>query len=211
MILPFNRAGKIMNHYLVRQETEQANKYANKLEENAVRLSGTLNNLLYWSSQQLEGYIVKPSAFEVRELVNEVVGLFEELIRLKDITIHNAITPGDQLYTDREAFHVIIRNLLSNAVKYTEHGSIYFSSGLLGEDYFVEIKDEGIGMDQERVNSLQNGVLQESKSGTLGEKGSGLGFSIIKKLAVAIKADYKINSESGKGTGVRIIFKKERA
>ena len=211
MILPFNRAGKIMNHYLTRQETEQANKYANKLEENAVRLSGTLNNLLYWSSQQLEGYVVKPSSFEVRELVEEVTALFEELIRLKDISVHNSVNSGELLYTDREAFHVILRNLLSNAVKYTEHGSISFSSGQLGDNYFLEIKDDGRGMDQDQVNSLLSGVLQESKSGTLGEKGSGLGFSIIKKLAVAIKADYKINSESGKGTSVRIIFKKEKA
>lgn len=206
MILPFNRAGKIMNHYLTRHETEQANKYANKLEENAVRLSGTLNNLLYWSSQQLEGYVVKPEQIEVSALVDEIIALFEELIRLKNITINNSVPASDRLYTDREALHVIIRNLLSNALKYTENGAIHFRSIVAPGQYIIEVADEGKGMDTKQVESLISGNLQESKSGTLGEKGSGLGFSIIKKLSIAIKANYQISSEKEKGTTVSIIF-----
>ncbi len=206
MILPFSRAGKIMQNYLSKNEGAHASLYASKLEENAVRLSGTVNNLLFWSVQQLDGFKVKKEILPVREQVQQVLEPFEELTRLKNIDVINLIKKEETLLTDNEALQIMLRNIISNAIKFTERGAITIYSDSTSISYTIYVRDEGMGIAPESVEKLFKESLQETRSGTQGEKGSGIGFSIIKKLASLNNATLKIDSVPSKGTTVGITF-----
>jgi signal transduction histidine kinase len=206
MILPFSRAGKIMQNYLSKNESANAALYAGKLEENAVRLSGTVNNLLFWSVQQLDGFKLKKEMIPVREQVQQVLEPFDELTRLKNIDIINLVKKEETLLTDKEALQIMLRNIVSNAVKFTERGAITIYSDSTPSSYTLFVRDEGIGIQPEKVEKLFKESLQETRSGTQGEKGSGIGFSIIKKLASLNNATLAIDSVPSKGTTVSISF-----
>jgi signal transduction histidine kinase len=206
MILPFSRAGKIMQNYLGKNESANASLYANKLEENAVRLSGTINNLLFWSVQQLDGYQINKEKLWVRDQLDIVLEPFDELIRLKNIDFINLIKKEESLITDKEAFQIILRNIISNSIKFTDRGAITVSSIADPSFYTLSVRDEGKGMSPEKVEQLFTRPLQETTSGTRGEKGSGIGFSIIKKLAELNGARLSVDSIAGKGTTVSIQF-----
>ncbi len=211
MILPFSRAGKIMQNYLSKNESVHASLYAGKLEENAVRLSGTVNNLLFWSVQQLDGFKLKKEMVPVRQQVQQVLEPFDELIRLKNIDIINLIKNEETLLTDKEALQIMLRNLVSNAIKFTERGAITIYSNSAPSFYTLCVRDEGMGIEPEKVEKLFKESLQETRSGTQGEKGSGIGFSIIKKLASLNNATLAIDSVPSKGTTVRITFTQQPA
>jgi signal transduction histidine kinase len=206
MILPFSRAGKIMQNYLSKNENAHASLYAGKLEENAVRLSETVNNLLFWSVQQLDGFKLKKEIVSVREQVQQVLEPFDELIRLKNIDIIHLIRKEETLLTDKEALQIMLRNIISNAVKFTEKGAITIYSNSDLSSYTLFVRDEGMGIEAEKVEKLFKDSLQETRSGTQGEKGSGIGFSIIKKLASLNNASLAIDSIPSKGTTVSIRF-----
>jgi signal transduction histidine kinase len=208
MVVPFHRAGKILSNYIDKNNLLDAKLFSSKLEENAGRLSATLNNLLFWSLQQMKGLKINKEPLPVYETINHVVSHYTELIQVKDITIHNEVQQADIFLTDKEAFQVIIRNLLSNAVKFTENSSITFSAANTQDTYIVTVTDKGIGMDKTQIEKLFYFNDKKSGAGTRGEGGSGLGLVVVNKMAAVLNGDVQIKSSPGNGTSISITFKK---
>jgi signal transduction histidine kinase len=208
MVVPFYRAGKILSNYIDKNNLSDAKLFSSKLEENAARLSATLNNLLFWSLQQMKGLKINNEPLQVYETINHVVSHYTELIQVKNITIRNEVLPADSFVTDKEAFQVIIRNLLSNAVKFTENNSITFSAGNSKDAYIITVTDKGIGMDEAQIEKLFYFNDKKSGAGTRGESGSGLGLVVVNKMAAALNGKIDIKSKPGEGTSINITFKK---
>ena len=77
--------------------------------------------------------------------------------------------------------NTIFRNLVSNAIKFSnQQGSINIISTF--DDKFIEIsvKDDGIGMSKETIESLFDNEKINSRIGTTNEQGSGLGLFLCK-------------------------------
>jgi signal transduction histidine kinase len=208
MVAPFSKAGKIMSNYLNKNNLQDAEKFSVKLEENAGRLSETLNNLLHWSLQQMKGLHIQKQVVPVYETINHVVNHYADVIRLKNINVQVLVQATETLITDKEAFQIIIRNLLSNALKFTENNTIQFSSQQTEKDYILTIADRGTGMTDEQVKRLFAIEEKISGSGTQGETGSGLGLVVVQKMAEALNATLQITSKLQSGTTISITFKK---
>jgi len=98
----------------------------------------------------------------------------------------------------------VLNNLLSNAIKFTpENGSIAIditdSKGLQ-----LAIIDSGVGMPKKICDNIFSGFARNSSMGTHGEKGTGLGLGIVKKIVDA--HGFTINVESELGSGSRFII-----
>ncbi len=208
MVAPFSRAGKIMSNYINKNNLQDAAKFSDKLEENAGRLSETLNNLLHWSLQQMKGFKAQKEIIAVNATVNDVVKHYEEVIKLKNISVLINIPATEIFETDKEAFQIIIRNVLSNALKFTEHNSIIFSSQQKAEEYTLIISDNGIGIPTEQLKHLFSMQEKVSGKGTQGETGSGLGLVVVQKMAAALNATVQVSSKPNAGTTIAINFKK---
>ncbi len=206
MILPFDRAGKMMNHYLSKHDDSNAMLYAGKLEENALRLTETLNNLLHWSADQLNGQELKKEKLVVKEVLAELLDSFSEVARMKEIVLKDCLNRDEIIYADKGSLQIILRNLLSNAIKFTQHGSIVIFSTSLQNSYTLHVKDEGIGMEAQQVDEVLNNPAQKSNRGTQGEQGSGIGFSIVKKMADLNGATVAVKSSKPGGTIVSVSF-----
>jgi signal transduction histidine kinase len=208
MVAPFSRAGKIMSNYVSKNNMDGAVKFSLKLEENAGRLSDTLNNLLYWSLQQMKGLKIQKESINVFETIGHVVHHYEDVIHLKNITIKLDVPITDRLISDKEAFQIIIRNLLSNALKFTENNIVQFSSQESEDDYTLMVIDNGVGMPEEQLNSLFSNIEIKTSVGTQGEIGTGLGLVAVKKIVQALNATLKIESKLNFGTVISVKFKK---
>eukprot|EP00347_Sterkiella_histriomuscorum_P018274 403346138 len=71
----------------------------------------------------------------------------------------------------------------------------------------VQVEDTGIGIDEQKLSNLFQifGNYKKSQNGVIGTSGIGLGLSMSKDLAQALKGDVQITSQCGKGT--KVIFK----
>jgi len=105
------------------------------------------------------------------------------------------------LHTDRAKLETILNNLIENALKYSAAGlAIYCSSFVCGNEYVIEIKDFGIGIEkseQLKIFDQFYRVPQENKNDV---RGLGLGLYLCCKKAVMIGAALSVTSKPGHGS-----------
>ncbi len=99
----------------------------------------------------------------------------------------------------------ILINLANNAIKFTEKGEVTISASLEKETEThvtirFSVKDTGIGISREDLNSLFKSFHQVDASTTRKYGGSGLGLSISKQLAEMMGGTIGAESELGKGS-----------
>src|SRR5581483_2334051 len=93
-----------------------------------------------------------------------------------------------------------------NALKCTDKGSIALTLSSEGEKGLIEIRDTGIGMDEETLGRLftKNRVLGKEAS----RSGAGLGLYIAKNFMKLQDGDIRVGSRPGEGTRFTLVIPK---
>jgi PAS domain S-box-containing protein len=99
----------------------------------------------------------------------------------------------------------IMMNLISNAVKFTDTGTVLARVSRVRDDgrkaeIKIEVTDTGIGIEPERIQRLFRPFSQGDSSTTRHYGGSGLGLSIVKRLAEQMGGSVGVHSEFGSGS-----------
>ncbi|SNS99885.1 PAS domain S-box-containing protein [Ekhidna lutea] len=176
-----------------------------KVGDKVSSLRDTVNTLLDWARTQLDGINANPSAVNVCNVIKTNTDLYGELISRKKINLKVDVPEEMEAWIDENHFKISIRNLIHNALKFTPNGGEISTSAEKCEDAIsMTIKDTGIGMDPEKINSIMNKELQDSKGGTDGEMGTGLGLSLSLGLLEKNNCEVSIQSEPNSGTEINI-------
>ena len=91
-------------------------------------------------------------------------------------------------------------NLLSNAVKFTPSGSVTVSCDRAGDWVVTSVRDTGIGIDKEELKKLFIPFQQVESGLTRSFEGTGLGFSICRRLVDLLGGDIHVESTPGAGS-----------
>lgn len=162
-------------------------------------LSDTLESLLLWSKNQLDGAKAKPVSFKAAALANRSIALLNGQTRDKSLTIHNNIPEDLIVFADADHFELITRNLLSNAVKFShEGGNININAVKQDDAVIFSVTDNGIGINAENLRKFDENHMQ-ARFGTSGEKGTGIGLPLVKDLVSVNKGRIWVKSEENKG------------
>jgi two-component system, sensor histidine kinase and response regulator len=115
-----------------------------------------------------------------------------------EIHAHGSVT----MQADRGELDIMLNNLLSNAIKYNrDHGRVDVSiDGGGGQAVTIEVKDTGIGMAREETDKLFGEFVRIKNSKTRNILGSGLGLSILRKLATRYAGSVTVESQPDVGT-----------
>jgi PAS domain S-box-containing protein len=105
------------------------------------------------------------------------------------------------VFADIEKLQQIVLNLLSNAVKFTPAGGRVVMSADLANEEMVEIRvrDTGIGIPQDKLETIFEPFVQLDQALTRTASGTGLGLAISRDLARAMNGDLVVYSEDGAG------------
>lgn len=179
---------------------EMIDRQLGKLDESLSRSFQMLENMLYWTKNQMNGIIFKPEYVSLSVIVVDNLKLFTSNILDKNIEVDNQVGLEDDVYADKEMVNSIIRNLIANAVKFTpKGGKISLSSAKKSNNRIVfSIRDTGVGMSESQKSKIFTTEVQ-STHGTEKETGTGLGLVLCHDFALACKG--KITFESQEGTG----------
>jgi len=102
---------------------------------------------------------------------------------------------------DKGEIEIMLNNLVSNAVKYNRDGGrvdVTVSGGQQGVTLVV--KDTGIGMTKDETAKLFGEFVRIKNTKTRNIMGSGLGLSILRKLATLYGGDVTVASQPDMGT-----------
>ena len=101
----------------------------------------------------------------------------------------------------------VFNNLLSNAYKFTPEKGKIFTHVKGDQDWIiVSIEDSGIGIPEKSIENLFNEFSGAGRTGLQGEKSTGLGLSIVKKIIDEHNGYIDVKSTEGKGTTFTIKF-----
>ena len=113
------------------------------------------------------------------------------------------------VHADRNKISQVIYNLVNNAINYTvDDQTVYIDVKENKNDYMVEIKDTGKGIDDETIKHVWDRYYKTEKKHKRNKVGTGLGLSIVKGILDAHKFTYGVKSKAGKGTNFYFTIKK---
>ncbi|MDT8384183.1 MAG: ATP-binding protein [Gammaproteobacteria bacterium] len=147
--------------------------------------------------------------FDIRHLLEEVVGLYAKNVQDKGIEITACIENDVPEYVrgDPTRLRQILNNLISNAIKFTHDGEIIVElkradnegtdvSGLLR----FSVIDTGIGIPKSAQKVIFGSFTQADESTTRKFGGTGLGLAICEQMTKLFGGEIGVESEEGKGS-----------
>ncbi|MCW8109573.1 ATP-binding protein [Alteromonas ponticola] len=154
---------------------------------------------------------LEPSAFSLSSLLADLVSLYHPVCDAKSITLTNEsnIASDIWVYFDATRLRQVVSNILANAIKFTEQGGVTLKANAVSKGdatYLLKviIRDTGIGMTDETLDSLFSPFSQGPKGIASKFGGTGLGLAIVKELLDLMDGKIEFSSEKGEGTTVII-------
>lgn len=135
------------------------------------------------------------------------------LKRISDEFSRKATSKGLILYSEHNGSNVIVQgdadkleqvlaNLLTNAIKFTSRGNVNFHTEYSEGKLHIEIRDTGIGMDEETLKRIF--APFERAAQNVNSEGFGLGLFLTKGLIKVLEGKMDVESEPGKGSVFRL-------
>ncbi len=149
---------------------------------------------------------VERREIEVFDVWKQVVSLFEERARRKDLTIALSgpsdvrVCASPSLLQDS-----VLANLVSNALKFAPRGStIELSTRIEGDRVQLACEDRGPGLPEEVLQALDRGSPVPSSLGLDGERGNGYGLTLVRDYVASMGGNFQLVSRQGGGLSARV-------
>ncbi|HRW78916.1 MAG TPA: HAMP domain-containing sensor histidine kinase, partial [Candidatus Sabulitectum sp.] len=200
--------------YLLRDGTgmDDPKVYERVVERSLVRLSG-MRKLIYdlldltrLESGQKKRELAPTSVIEAARTAIETMTPDADARGIViDLEAEGEIT----LEADRGELEIIFNNLISNAVKYNrDNGRVTVRLKESPEEVLISVTDTGIGMTPEEVEKLFGEFVRIKNDRTRNILGSGLGLSIMRKIASLYGGEVSVESVPDQGTTFTVTLKK---
>lgn len=182
---------------------EERKQYIRYIQESARSMLSLVNSLLDWTRLQTGRIKFEPQKTDITKLVADSINTLSGAALQKGIEIVSRLNPYLYLFVDKALIIQVFNNLISNAIKFTNrNGIITISSTATANSRFVQfcVKDTGIGIKEEDLGKLFNVDSKFTSEGTAGEKGSGLGLSLVKEIIEKHGGTIWVKSKPGTGS-----------
>lgn len=191
----------ILLQKLVGPLSAEQEKQLKMVQVSALHLLNLINDVLDISKIEADQVTIANEAFEIMYVFSQCIEKIQPLAITKGLKLTKSIEHEPfLLVSDKRRVEQILINLLSNAVKFTEAGEVVLISQIEGENLKVSVKDTGIGITPENIQTLFMPFKQIDTGLTRKYEGTGLGLSICKRLVELLGGSIWVESELGKGS-----------
>jgi len=192
---------------------EERDTYLSAIKHSAENLTVIINDILDLAAIESGKLRFEKIGFNLRDLLPSLINTFTYQAREKRIDVEyfiddslNKILLGDPVRLNQ-----ILINLISNAVKFTHTGSIKVSCNaereLKGMCWVrIEVIDTGVGIPEEKLNTIFESFSQADASVTRKYGGTGLGLTIVKQLVELQKGSISVRSQEHVGSTFTVLI-----
>ena len=199
----------LIEKHLDKFSKEQIKEMGRDLKSSINNTLGLADNLIVWAKSQMKEFSAQKSQVDIQDIVMDIIRMNEDFAKSKSINISYSFDNTRDIVADKDQLTFIIRNLLMNAIKFTPFNGLIrlnvFDENQ--ESITIRISDDGVGMSKEFKDSLINMTSKESSQVTKGEKGTGMGLSLVYEFVEMNGGTIDVISEEDKGTTFTITLK----
>jgi signal transduction histidine kinase len=202
---PFNAImglSDLLVEQIKQKDYDGIEQYAGIIRKSSQKAVNLLMNLMEWSRSQTGRMHFNPKQVDLIESIIETIALFDEVARKKGIVIKSKLPSNATVFADLAMINTVLRNLISNAIKFTRsEGEIIVELlATNAHELIVSVKDNGIGIQEKRVEKLFQIDSSQSTPGTSNEQGTGLGLILCKEFIQKHGGKIWAESEVSKGS-----------
>ena len=175
--------------------------YASLITSNSYHLLGLVNDLLDIAKIEAGKLKIYPCAVQLQPLVKDVFGMMEHMAKAKSVRLETVLDPDlTTVEADPERLKQILLNLVNNAIKFNNEGGVVQLTVYRAQDQVAfEVKDSGIGIPQQNLESLFQKFYQVDSSNSRAYGGTGLGLALCQQLAEFHGGKIAVQSTMGEG------------
>ena len=202
---PINKIFETNNNLIENKgkyNSENINNHTRLVKQNCYRLIRLLNNIEYVSRIDNGTCTLELRKCDIVKLVENIVKISKTYTDKKGIDISFKSEVNKKILSlDIDKVEKIILNILSNAIKFTDTGGrIDINLYMENEQVCISIKDTGIGIPKDKTEVIFENFEQLDTTLSRGCEGTGMGLSVVKKLANLNNIKINVESELNKGS-----------
>ena len=191
-------SSELMGRYnLSEEKRKQMTEMINQESKRLARMIQTFLDVERLSDGQME---LKHEQFTAKELVEACLDRVRPLGERKNIRVSIGELAG-VFEGDRELMEYAIYNLMTNAVKYSGPGTeVTVTCRIEGDRVRLSVQDQGIGMDAKELRQIFQKFYRTKRAEASGEKGTGIGLSIVEQIVQHHGGKMEVTSQPGQGS-----------
>ena len=190
-------------------DTERVKEYLKTISQSSEHLLSLINDVLDMSRIEAG----KMTLNEKEESLADILHTLRDIVhadiqaRQHNFFIDTVDVRNERIHCDKLRLNQLLFNLVSNAIKYTPAGGtislriVQKATTDAGRAHFeFRCKDNGIGMDEDFLQTVFDPFVRARNSTVSGIQGTGLGLAIAKNIVDMMGGTISVASQKGKGT-----------
>lgn len=219
MRTPLNGVIGISDLLMTTPLNQEQKEFMGMLKNSSHLLLKLIENVLDLSKIESGRITSEVMDFDLHDLINTTVEMFEPQATHKGLKLHARFTPESAFMLHGDSLHLrqVIINLIGNAIKFTEKGMVELRVSTVAQTVDdtrlrFEVIDTGIGIPKELQQAIFGSFFQADASIARKYGGTGLGTTISLRLVQIMGGEMGVQSEPGVGSifWVELPFKKQQ-
>ncbi len=205
--------GQILKEQFDQDEDATGGEYADYVVDGGRRLLNSISDMLLASDARSGPICIDDVDCTLEDLITPAVDVSTKSANLAQASIKVAIhDKALEIRCDRQLVSRAIGKLIDNAVKFSQPGvTVLVGSGLTRTgDLVILVKDDGPGIDPERLRIVTTPFESTDMSLRRSQEGLGLGLPLVQAIASAHDATFRLQSTPGDGASAYFILPKNR-
>ncbi|WP_339017647.1 coaggregation-regulating histidine kinase CarS [Fusobacterium animalis] len=177
---------------------EEAMESFEVINRQAKKMTSLINQIMELSKLERQNEIEK-ERINISNIILQLLEDYRTLLENSNIELITNIEKDLRIYGNKLMIERLFINLFTNAMKFTKT-TISVSLNRINKEIILQIKDDGVGIAKEEQKYIWDRFFQINNSRNKDKnRGSGLGLSMVNKIAQLHSATIEVESEVGKG------------
>jgi two-component system phosphate regulon sensor histidine kinase PhoR len=152
--------------------------------------------------------------YDITQQLRDILEALELQAKKRAIKLQLAKKYEKPIYVKADKFRVrqVLVNLITNSIKYgISKGKTLITINLFDDQVIIEIKDNGIGIEEKHLSRLFERFYRVDKGRSREQGGTGLGLAIVKHILEAHGETIDVSSKVNEGTTIAFTLKRADA
>ena len=187
---------------MLKSDPAEERRMLERAQRRVKTLRAMVNELISLTAIQTGNFSLTRAPVDAAAVAAEVVDTLREGAGSRRIGVEVVGGgPAPPVLADREALSLILGNLVENAIKYSrDGGAILVRLERQGIYLAIGVRDDGIGISAEDAARVFDEFYRARNEQTAGIPGTGLGLSLVKRLAELHEGTVSVSSRPGAGS-----------
>ncbi len=191
----------------ISQKPERLKRYSSIIQSQTTHLQNQVEKLLKSASAENKKFPIDKENVQPAKLIEQALNKLQPLIEQKQALVELRVENYEtNIHADEGHLELAIINILENALKYSISPHIIVEAGKEESDYFISVKDNGIGIEKKYLKNIFKKFYRVPTGNIHDVKGFGLGLNFVKRIIDGHDGKIRVHSLPGIGTEFRLII-----